>query len=136
MKMRRSISQYLENVVCPEEAEWKTEFDRLKKNKFDGQVMRGMELLARCIEWDDEKLKALQDEQSTLNEEIEKKKPAFGKNKKSDRRDKKRKSRKEKEWETLLPKEEEKKKRSEQAEKEAEIVSSWKSRSEEKCVWN
>ena len=34
-----SISQYLENVVCPEEAEWKTEFDRLKKNKFDGQVM-------------------------------------------------------------------------------------------------
>lgn len=35
--------------------------------------MRGMELLARCIEWDDEKLKALQDEQSTLNEEIEKK---------------------------------------------------------------
>ena len=24
------------------------EFDRLKKNKFDGQVMRGMELLARC----------------------------------------------------------------------------------------
>ena len=71
---KRSISQYLENVVCPEEAEWKTEFDRLKKNKFDGQVMRGMELLARCIEWDDEKLKALQDEQSTLNEEIEKEK--------------------------------------------------------------
>ena len=29
-----SISQYLENVVCPEEAEWKTEFDRLKKNKY------------------------------------------------------------------------------------------------------
>ena len=36
-----------------------------------------MELLARCIEWDDEKLKALQDEQSTLNEEIEKEKTSF-----------------------------------------------------------
>ena len=38
-----------------------------------------MELLARCIEWDDEKLKALQDEQSTLNEEIEKKNQLLGK---------------------------------------------------------
>ena len=117
---KRSISQYLENVVCPEEAEWKTEFDRLKKNKFDGQVMRGMELLARCIEWDDEKLKALQDEQSTLNEEIEKKNQLLGKIKERQTRQKE-KEQKEKEWETLLPKEEEKKKRSEQAEKEAEI---------------
>ena len=117
---KRSISQYLDNVVCPEEAEWKTEFDRLKKNKFDGQVMRGMELLARCIEWDDEKLKALQDEQSTLNEEIEKKNQLLGKIKERQTRQKE-KEQKEKEWETLLPKEEEKKKRSEQAEKEAEI---------------
>lgn len=117
---KRSISQYLDNVVCPEEAEWKKEFDRLKKNKFDGQVMRGMELLARCIEWDDEKLKALQDEQSTLNEEIEKKNQLLGKIKERQTRQKE-KEQKEKEWETLLPKEEEKKKRSEQAEKEAEI---------------
>lgn len=117
---KRSISQYLDNVVCPEEAEWKKEFDRLKKNKFDGQVMRGMELLARCIEWDDEKLKALQDEQSTLNEEIEKKNQLLGKIKERQTRQRE-KEQKEKEWETLLPKEEEKKKRSEQAEKEAEI---------------
>ena len=28
---KRSISQYLDNVVCPEDARWKKEFDRLKK---------------------------------------------------------------------------------------------------------
>ena len=70
--------------------------------------MRGMELLARCIEWDDEKLKALQDEQRTLNEEIEKKNQLLGKIKERQTRQKE-KEQKEKEWETLLPKEEEKK---------------------------
>ena len=44
---RRSILQYLDNIVCPEDAVFKEEFAQLKKANFDGQVMRGMELLKK-----------------------------------------------------------------------------------------
>ena len=56
---RRSILQYLDNIVCPEDAVFKEEFAQLKKANFDGQVMRGMELLARCIEMDQKRLRIL-----------------------------------------------------------------------------
>ena len=115
---KRSISQYLDNVVCPEDARWKKEFDRLKKENFNGQVMRGMELLAQCIEWDEEQLRMLKEEQRALYGEIEKKNQLLGKIKERQTRQAE-KEQKENERKLLLPEVEEKKKKSEQAEKEA-----------------
>ena len=117
---KRSISQYLDNVVCPEDARWKKEFDRLKKENFNGQVMRGMELLAQCIEWDEEQLRMLKEEQRALYGEIEKKNQLLGKIKERQTRQAE-KEQKENERKLLLPEVEEKKKKSEQAEKEAGI---------------
>ena len=117
---KRSISQYLDNVVCPEDARWKKEFDRLKKENFNGQVMRGMELLAQCIEWDEEQLRMLKEERRALYGEIEKKNQLLGKIKERQTRQAE-KEQKENERKLLLPEVEEKKKKSEQAEKEAGI---------------
>lgn len=117
---KRSISQCLDNVVCPEDARWKKEFDRLKKENFNGQVMRGMELLAQCIEWDEEQLRMLKEEQRALYGEIEKKNQLLGKIKERQTRQAE-KEQKENERKLLLPEVEEKKKKSEQAEKEAGI---------------
>ena len=117
---KRSISQYLDNVVCPEDARWKKEFDRLKKENFNGQVMRGMELLAECIEWDEEQLFMLKEEQCAIHGEIEKKNQLLGKIKDRQTRQAE-KEQKENERKLLLPEVEEKKKKSERAEKEAGI---------------
>ena len=117
---KRSISQYLDNVVCPEDARWKKEFDRLKKENFNGQVMRGMELLAECIEWDEEQLFMLKEEQRAIHGEIEKKNQLLGKIKDRQTRQAE-KEQKENERKLLLPEVEEKKKKSERAEKEAGI---------------
>ena len=68
---RRSILQYLDNIVCPEDAVFKEEFAQLKKANFDGQVMRGMELLARCIEMDQKRLSDLE-QAGLVPEEAEK----------------------------------------------------------------
>ena len=107
---KRSISQYLDNVVCPEDARWKKEFDRLKKENFNGQVMRGMELLAQCIEWDEEQLFMLKEEQRALYGEIEKKNQLLGKIKERQTRQAE-KEQKENERKLLLPEVEEKKKK-------------------------
>lgn len=133
---KRSISQYLDNVVCPEDARWKKEFDRLKKENFNGQVMRGMELLAECIEWDEEQLFMLKEEQRAIHGEIEKKNQLLGKIKDRQTRQAE-KEQKENERKLLLPEVEEKKKKSERAEKEAGICEKLEEQiREEKRVWN
>ena len=68
---KRSISQYLEGIVCPEDAVFQKELAKRKKEKFDGEVMRGMELLALCIEMDQERLSRLEEERSALGTQME-----------------------------------------------------------------
>ena len=83
---RRSILQYLDNIVCPEDAVFKEEFAQLKKANFDGQVMRGMELLARCIEMDQKRLSDLEQERKAVETEMEQKTQLLGKVKESQKR--------------------------------------------------
>ena len=117
---KRSISQYLEGIVCPEDAVFQKELAKLKKEKFDGEVMRGMELLALCIEMDQERLSRLEEERSALGTQIEQQNRLLGKVKESRKRQEE-KAQKEKELEELIPEEAEKRQKSEQADREASV---------------
>ena len=117
---RRSILQYLDNIVCPEDAVFKEEFAQLKKANFDGQVMRGMELLARCIEMDQKRLSDLEQERKAVETEMEQKTQLLGKVKESQKR-REEKAQKEKKLAGLVPEEAEKQQKSERAEREASI---------------
>ena len=117
---RRSILQYLDNIVCPEDAVFKEEFAQLKKANFDGQVMRGMELLARCIEMDQKSLSDLEQERKAVETEMEQKTQLLGKVKESQKR-REEKAQKEKELAGLVPEEAEKQQKSERADREASI---------------
>lgn len=117
---RRSILQYLDNIVCPEDAVFKEEFAQLKKANFDGQVMRGMELLARCIELDQKSLSDLEQERKAVETEMEQKTQLLGKVKESQKR-REEKAQKEKELAGLVPEEAEKQQKSERADREASI---------------
>ena len=116
---KRSISQYLEGIVCPEDAVFQKELAKLKKEKFDGEVMRGMELLALCIEMDQERLSRLEEERSALGTQMEQQNRLLGKVKESRKRQEK--AQKEKELEELIPEEAEKRQKSEQADREASV---------------
>lgn len=117
---KRSISQYLEGIVCPEDAVFQKELAKLKKEKFDGEVMRGMKLLALCIEMDQERLSRLEEERSALGRQMEQQNRLLGKVKESRKRQEE-KARKEKELEELIPEEAEKRQKSEQADREASV---------------
>ena len=118
---KRSISQYLDHIVCPENAKFQKELEKLKKEKFDGQVMRGMELLALCIELDEEKLSEMEEKRNMLEKQIEQKNRLLGKVKESRKRQEE-KVRKEKELEEVTPEETEKRQKSEQADLAASEV--------------
>ena len=117
---KRSISQYLTGIVCPEDAVFQKELAKLKKEKFDGEVMRGMELLALCIEMDQERLSRLEEERSALGTQMEQQNRLLGKVKESRKRQEE-KAQKEKELEELIPEEAEKRQKSEQADREASV---------------
>ena len=117
---KRSISQYLEGIVCPEDAVFQKELAKLKKEKFDGEMMRGMELLALCIEMDQERLSRLEEERSALGTQMEQQNRLLGKVKESRKRQEE-KAQKEKELEELIPEEAEKRQKSEQADREASV---------------
>ena len=97
MRKNGDISQYLEGIVCPEDAVFQKELAKLKKEKFDGEVMRGMELLALCIEMDQERLSRLEEERSALGTQMEQQNRLLGKVKESRKRQEE-KPRKKKNW--------------------------------------
>lgn len=99
---------------------FKEEFAQLKKANFDGQVMRGMELLARCIEMDQKRLSDLEQERKAVETEMEQKTQLLGKVKESQKR-REEKAQKEKKLAGLVPEEAEKQQKSERAEREASI---------------
>ncbi len=117
---KRSILQDLDRIVCPEGAVFQKELARLKKEKFDGQVMRGMELLALCTAMDEERLSEMNEERQALGTQIEQENRLLGKVKESRKRQEE-KAQKEKELEELIPQEAEKRQNREQADKEASV---------------
>ena len=82
--------------------------------------MRGMELLALCIEMDQERLSRLEEERSALGTQMEQQNRLLGKVKESRKRQEE-KAQKEKELEELIPEEAEKRQKSEQADREASV---------------
>ena len=60
-EMRRSISQYLDGVSISDDPEAESEWKELKKAKFEGKTIRGIELLAEVIGRQEEKLAGLKE---------------------------------------------------------------------------
>ena len=71
-EMRRSISQYLDGVSISDDPEAESEWKELKKAKFEGKTIRGIELLAEVIGRQEEKLAGLKDQIHGIEEEIQK----------------------------------------------------------------
>ncbi len=51
-EIRRSISQYMSGVVCAEDTELFFELEELRKNRFEGKVGRGLEILTQLLSSD------------------------------------------------------------------------------------
>ena len=77
-EMRRSISQYLDGVSISDDAEAESEWKELKKAKFEGKTIRGIELLAEVIGQQEEKLAGLKDQIHGIEEEIQKENKVLG----------------------------------------------------------
>ena len=77
-EMRRSISQYLDGVSISDDPEAESEWKELKKAKFEGKTIRGIELLAEVIGRQEEKLTGLKDQIHGIEEEIQKENKVLG----------------------------------------------------------
>ena len=77
-EMRRSISQYLDGVSISDDPEAESEWKELKKAKFEGKTIRGIELLAEVIGRQEEKLAGLKDQIHGIEEEIQKENKVLG----------------------------------------------------------
>lgn len=77
-EMRRSISQYLDGASISDDLEAESEWKELKKAKFEGKTIRGIELLTEVIGRQEEKLVGLKDQISVIEEEIQKENEVLG----------------------------------------------------------
>lgn len=78
-EIRRSISQYLADVVCEEDLEISLELEALRKVKFEGNVGRGLELLQELLGQDAEALVQLDGKLSGLDAKIQQEDQLLGK---------------------------------------------------------
>lgn len=70
-ELKRSINQYMESIVCTQDTPTAEKMRQLRREKFDGRVGEGLELLNQlCLE-DEEALNALENEISALDKQIE-----------------------------------------------------------------
>lgn len=117
-ELRRSINQYLSGVSCEEDSPLLPELNRLKKEKFEGNVVRGLELLSALLEQEMDSKEALETEIRELDWKIQKEDQLLGKARQTTRLlEELEKCRKE--LQILLPEVEEKKKAWQDAEKAA-----------------
>lgn len=115
---------------------FKEEFAQLKKANFDGQVMRGMELLARCIEMDQKRLSDLEQERKAVETEMEQKTQLLGKVKESQKR-REEKAQKEKKLAGLVPEEAENSRKANGQNGRLPSAKNWRSRSaQNRKAWN
>ena len=80
--LKKSISQYMDNIVCEEGREGLSEaqfkLTELKKDKFDGRVGEGLALLEELCREDQEALKRADEEIDSLDRQIEKENQLIG----------------------------------------------------------
>ena len=70
-EIRRSISQYLDGIVCSRDDSGAAEFAELKKERFQGKVERALELLELFLEADQQEMKGLDERSRELDQEIQ-----------------------------------------------------------------
>lgn len=70
--IRKSISQYMDDVVCEDDPALAFELGELKKIRFEGKLQRGMELLEGLLEQDRHRLEELDARQKDLDGRIRK----------------------------------------------------------------
>ena len=75
----RSICQHMDGVTCDGLLELKTELERLKKDKFKGQVERGLEILQQVLKCDEEKLDELDKKLKNAEEALQTENQLLGK---------------------------------------------------------
>lgn len=78
-ELKRSISQYMESVVCTQDTPTAEKMRQLCKEKFDGRVGEGLALLEQLCMEDETILKTLDNEISALDRQIEKENQLIGK---------------------------------------------------------
>ncbi len=77
-ELKRSISQYMENIICAQGTPTAEKMRQLHKEKFDGRVGKGLALLEQlCLE-DETALNKLDDEISALDKQIERENQLIG----------------------------------------------------------
>lgn len=77
-ELKRSISQYMESIVCAQDTPTAEKMRQLYKEKFDGRIGEGLALLDQlCIE-DEMVLNTLDNEISALDRQIEKENQLIG----------------------------------------------------------
>lgn len=69
-EIRRSINQSLSSVTCEEDSPFLPELERLKKEGFEGNVARGLELLDELLQQEKQALEELNQEIGSLEKEI------------------------------------------------------------------
>ena len=77
-EMRRSISQYLDGASIGGDPQAESEWKELKKAKFEGKTIRGIELLAEVMGRQEEMLKSLKQKITGIDEEIQKNNKILG----------------------------------------------------------
>lgn len=70
-ELKRSISQYMESIVCTQDTPAAEKMRQLRREKFDGRVGEGLALLNELCLADEEALDALEQEISALDKQIE-----------------------------------------------------------------
>lgn len=78
-EIRRSISQYLGSVLCEEDSGFFWEIERLKKERFEGSAVRGLELLNALLEEEGVSLDEMEKQIRELEQEIQKEDQLLGK---------------------------------------------------------
>lgn len=78
-EMRRSIGQYMDGAVFGEDPELASEFEELKKARYEGKIGRGLELLAELTGRDAARLEELDKEMGRLEEGIQQEDQLLGK---------------------------------------------------------
>ena len=77
-ELKRSISQYMESIVCAQDTPTAEKMRQLRKEKFDGRIGEGLALLDQlCVE-DETVLNDLDSEISVLDRQIEKENQLIG----------------------------------------------------------
>lgn len=78
-EIRRSINQYLDGVVCDHGSYRFAELEQLKKSGFEGQAVRGMEILQEVLAQDQKRLEEIQKEVRQLDWQVQQADQLLGK---------------------------------------------------------